>query len=120
MTATPVTATGMAGFMAGLASQGIAAQQNGGLVVYTVEPLVGMYAGKAVQTAVAVSELEGWPLTPPHFVHLPNEVKLDGPQASDVAGWSKYSRPHRGRLDASAHPTRDWVAHIRELLGRAK
>ena len=119
MTAPTVAATGSAGFIAGLATQGIVAEQHGHLVVYRVEPLAGRYAGRPVDTGVAASELGGWPMTPPHWVHLRGDVKLDGPQPSDEAGWSRYSRPHPGRIDASGNPAQAWVAHIRELLGRA-
>lgn len=119
MTAPTVAVTGIDGFIAGLAAQGIEAERVGQLIVYRVEPLAGPYAGRPVETAVAASELGGWPLTPPHWVHLRDDVKLDGPQPSEEAGWSRYSRPHPGRIDASENPAQAWVAHIRELLGRA-
>lgn len=119
MTAPTVAATGIDGFIAGLAAQGIEAERVGQLIVYRVEPLAGPHAGRPVETAVAASELGGWPLTPPHWVHLRDDVKLDGPQPSEKAGWSRYSRPHPGRIDASENPAQAWVAHIRELLGRA-
>lgn len=119
MTGATVADTGVEGFTAGMAAQGIEVAKTAHLIVYRVEPLTGPHRGHEVETGVSASELGGWPLTPPHWVYLRGEVKLDGPQPSEEPGWSRYSRPYPGRLDASENPARAWVAHIRELLGRA-
>jgi hypothetical protein len=111
--------TALAAFVGGLAAQGIVTERRGPLVVYLVEPLSGGHAGHPVETGVAVDELSGWPTAPPHWIHVPNELKLDGGQNSDLAGWSRYSRPHPGRLDAAPNPAQAWVAHVREVLGQA-
>jgi hypothetical protein len=111
--------TGLDAFVAGLAAHGVTSGRSGGLVVYSVEPVVGAKAGHPVETGVAAAELGGWPTTPPHWIHVPNELNVPGAQPSEVPGWSRYSRPHPGRLDASPAPTREWIAHVREFLGHA-
>jgi hypothetical protein len=120
MTAT-MPATGVDRFVAQLALHGLKPQQHGGLIVYTVTPLNGVAAGRDVETGVEISELAGWPMTGPHWIHVPNALTIPGgsQQASEHAQWSKYSRPHPGRLDASSAPERAWVAHVRALLGTA-
>lgn len=112
-------ATGMDAFVAGLVAQGIETARQGNLVVYRVEPLVGARAGRSVETGVEASELSGWPTTPPHWIHVPTDLNIPGGQASVLAGWCQYSRPHPGRIDASPNPAREWVAHVREFLGHA-
>lgn len=112
---------GPTGFRSGLEELDISVENRGALVVYRLVPLSGSMATKEVETGVEVSELDGWPTAPPHWVHVPDDVRIPGgsTQPSSLAGWSRYSRPHPGRLDASRAPTREWVAHVRALLGTA-
>jgi hypothetical protein len=112
--------SGLAGFVAGLAARDIETERRGSLIVYRLEPLVGGRAGQPVETGVAVDELGGWSVTPPHWIHVPKELNIAGAsQDSAEVAWSRYSRPHPGRLDAAADPARAWVAHVREFLGHA-
>jgi hypothetical protein len=108
-------------FIADLALQGIEAAARGGLVVYSIAPLAGAAAGVAVETGVEIAELAGWPITPPHWIHVPKALTIPGggQQASELDGWSRYSRPHPERLDAASAPGRLWIAHVRGLLGTA-
>jgi hypothetical protein len=116
----PLTAeTGVEGFIAGLQAQGIPVERRGGLIIYRLEPFTGAAAGREVETAVAADEATGWPTAPPHWLHAPDELCLPGGQSSEQAGWSRYSRPHPGRLDASLAPSREWTAHVRAFLGTA-
>jgi hypothetical protein len=112
---------GAAGFIAGLAAQNISCEELGGLVVYRVVPLDGASAGVEVETGVEAAELAGWSRTPPHWIHVPDSLTIPGgsQNASERSGWSRYSRPHPGRLDAASNPAREWVAHVRWLLGTA-
>jgi hypothetical protein len=119
VTDTTTARSGLPAFLAGLAAQGILTERRGNLVVYWLEPLVGGWAGKPVETGIAVGELDGWPTAPPHWIHVPEGLKIAGGQASDLPGWFRYSRPHPGRVDAAPSPAQAWVAHVREFLGHA-
>jgi hypothetical protein len=112
-------AIGLDGFVAGLDAQGIGAARRGDLLVYSVAPLVGARAGTPVETGVEASELSGWPTVPPHWIHVPTDLNIPGSQPSALAGWSRYSRPHPGRIDAASNPANSWIAHVREFLGHA-
>lgn len=112
--------TGLDAFVSGLAAQGVETERRSILVVYRLEPLVGARAGTLVETGVVDGELSGWPTAPPHWIHVPNDLNIAGGQGSPLAGWSSYSRPHPGRLDAAPNPTQAWVAHVREFLGHAE
>ncbi len=113
---------GIDGFVAGLAAQGIETDRRGDLLIYRVTAVSGCHAGEAIETGLLVDELAGWPNVPPHWVHLPDTVELPGSSrevSGHIDGWSRYSRPCPGRPDASTAPARDWVAHVRGLLGSA-
>jgi hypothetical protein len=112
-------AIGLDAFVAGLDAQGIGAARRENLVVYSLEPVAGARAGTPVETGVEASELSGWPTTPPHWIHVPTDLNIPGSQASVLAGWCRYSRPHPGRIDAAPNPAQAWVAHVREFLGHA-
>jgi hypothetical protein len=119
MSAVSAPSTGLDGFVAGLVAQGIETVRRGDLVVYRVEPLVGARAGTPVETGVEASDLSGWPMTPPHWIHVPTGLNIPGSQASVLAGWCRYSRPHPGRIDAAPNPAQAWAAHVREFLSHA-
>lgn len=112
---------GREGFRAGLDQLGIPIEERGPLIVYRLVPLSGSSSSTEVETGVEMAELDGWPTAPPHWIHVPNELQIPGgsQQASALAGWSRYSRPHPGRLDAARAPAREWIAHVRALLGTA-
>jgi hypothetical protein len=117
MSAVSAPSTGLDAFVAGLDAQGIETTRHGDLVVYRLEPLVGARAGTPLDTGVEVSELSGWPTTPPHWIHVPTDLNIPGSQPSVLPGWGRYSRPHPGRIDAVPNPVQAWVAHVREFLG---
>ena len=119
MSTVSAPATGLDAFVVGLDALGIETVRQGSLVVYRVEPLLGAQGGKPVETGVEASELSGWPTTPPHWIHVPTDLNIPGGQASVLAGWCRYSRPHPGRIDAAPNPAQAWVAHVREFLGHA-
>lgn len=116
MTADPVSA-----FVAGLRRLGAEPTVLNGLVVYSVEPVEGGQAGEVVATAVEAAELVSWPVAPPHWVHLPAEVKLPttNSQASERAGWMRHSRQIRW-WGGEADPERAWLAHVRGVVGMAR
>ena len=109
------------GFVAGLAGLGVIAEHDGALLIYHVTPLRGAVAGQPTETAVEASELGGWPRVGPHWIHAPGDLQLPGgsAQPSTRAGWTRYSRPHPGRLDTNPSPSRLWLAHVTAFLGTA-
>jgi len=112
---------GLDRFEAELMQLGINAEQRDSLLVYNVVPTSGTSGGLETETGVEVPALDTWPQVPPHWIHAPNSLVIPGSnqQASSLAGWSRYSRPHPGRLDASAAPMREWIAHVRAVLGES-
>jgi hypothetical protein len=111
----------VAAFVAGLHRLQTEPEVRDGLVVYRVEPVEGSHAGVPVETAVEVAELSGWPMVPPHWIHLPSGVTLPATnsQPSVLPGWLRHSRQVRG-WGGDADPQRAWVAHIRGVLGTAR
>jgi hypothetical protein len=116
-----VAGTGIDAFIGGVEAQQIPVDRRDALLIYRLVPLTGAAATLEVETGIEIGELAGWPAVPPHWVHVPNSLQLagGGQQPSTLDGWSRYSRPHPGRLDASAAPAREWIAHVRALLGTA-
>ena len=116
-----VMAPGVAGFLAALDEVGADPCTETGLVIYTVVPLAGALAHRPVRTGVAEGEVAPWPLAPPHWIHLPTEVRFTATNEGDSprSGWSSHSR------DAPAwglapRPVAAWLAHVRGVLAEAK
>ena len=116
MTGEPVAA-----FVAGLRRLQTGPEVRDGLVRYRVEPVEGRHAGELVETAVEVAELAAWPVAPPHWIHLPADVRLPATnsQPSPRTGWLRHSRQIRG-WGGDTDPERAWVAHVRGVLGAAR
>lgn len=102
----------MAAFVDGLRRLRADPEVRDGLVVYRVD---------LVETAVEVAELAGWPMVPPHWIHLPAEVVLPATnsQQSTRPGWLRHSRQLLG-WGSDADPARAWVAHVRGVLATAR
>jgi hypothetical protein len=111
----------LAAFVEGLRRLQTDPEARDGLVVYRVEPVEGRHAGELVETAVEVAELAGWPMVPPHWIHLPVGIALPATnsQASTRSGWLRHSRQIRS-WGGDTDPERAWVAHVRGVLGAAR
>jgi hypothetical protein len=107
-----VTEASVAAFVDGLRRLRADPEVRDGLVVYRVE---------LVETAVEVAELTGWPMVPPHWIHLPALVVLPATnsQPSTRSGWLRHSRQVWG-WGGDADPVRAWVAHVRGVLAAAR
>lgn len=112
---------GLDGFTSALAALEVDVEQEGALLVYRVMPLRGSAMGQSTETAVEAAELAGWPRVGPHWIHTPGGLSLPGgsSQPSTRPGWTRYSRPHPGRLDVHPTPARLWLAHVTAFLGTA-
>ncbi|MBM7789177.1 hypothetical protein [Tenggerimyces flavus] len=107
-----MTGDHVAAFVEGLRRLRAHPEVRDGLVVYRVD---------LVETAVEVAELTGWPMAPPHWIHLPAVVVLPATnsQRSTRSGWLRHSRQVDG-WGGDADPVRAWVAHVRGVLATAR
>jgi hypothetical protein len=89
-------------------------------IVYLVEVVEGRFAGRAVETAVAIAELGRWPLVPPHWVYLPETVTfpVTNKQPCTIPGWVGHSRQIVA-WGSDRDPTGGWLAHVRGVVGEA-
>ncbi len=112
--------SGPEGFTAGLTAYGAAPRSIDGHIVYDVDVVDGRFAGEVVESAVAVDELSRWPLVPPHWIYLPNDVRFaaTNTQPCPMPGWLGHSRQIVG-WGNDPDPTAGWVAHVRGVIGEA-
>ena len=107
-------------FTAGLAAYGAVPTILDRYITYQVEVVQGRLAGQAVETAVAVDELARWPLVPPHWIYLHNDVTfaVTNTQLCTILGWIGHSRQIVG-WGTDSDPIAGWVAHVRGVIGEA-
>ncbi|WP_319446143.1 MULTISPECIES: hypothetical protein [unclassified Mycobacterium] len=108
-------------FVADLLALGAAPERRGPLIVYTVDVISGPHSGAMMGTGVEVAELVGWPIAPPHWIHLPAAVVFEhtNSQPSPVDGWIRHSRQIND-WGSDPDPGQAWVAHVRGVLGDAR
>ena len=104
-----------------LEEEGCSPVRCGDVVRYIVVPAAGRFAGQSVLTGISVSELEGWPAIPPHWVHLQTEVAFantnhDSQDCSE--GWRRHSRDV-GQWVMDRAPILTWLSHVRCVVGEA-
>lgn len=114
-----MTATaGDEAFIEGLQQHGIDTEIVDGVVCFRVLAATGALAGTRVETGVAVNELQGWPMVPPHWVHLPGSITIAPTNTSSTEtrpGWVRHSRgiQHWG---SDADLVNAWLGHVRSVL----
>ena len=108
------------GFTAGLATYGAAPTIVGRYIVYKVDVVEGRFAGETVETAVAADELARWPLVPPHWIYLHDNVTFSATNTQPCAmpGWLGHSRQITA-WGMDPDPVAGWVAHARGVIGEA-
>lgn len=91
------------------------------LVIYLVTPVGGAHDGCPVKTGIGVDELASWPMTPPHLIHLPDNIRFPRPpySSSPKPGWLTHSRGVAGSEWGKADPGVDWVSHVRAVICEA-
>ena len=111
--------SGVQGFIEALSERGLKPRQDGGLVLYRVTPAIGVHADTVIETGVVVDELSAWPQTPPHWVHLPADIRISNANSrkSPKTGWMMHSRTILGWGDTL--PITCWINHARAVLGEA-
>lgn len=121
MAAAPRPVQGVAGFIADLEEAGHQPIVCGDVVRYHIVPATGSRAGQDVLTGVSVSELQGWPAAPPHWIHLQADLNI-GPTNVDTTGcptgWRRHSRD-TGPWNLTRKPIHIWISHVRGVLGQA-
>jgi hypothetical protein len=112
---------GIEGFRADLDDLGTVTDVRRTVVTFEVLAVAGALAGRLVLTGVGVDELGGWPAVPPHWIHLPAEVKFAASNvdaSNTLPGWQRHSR-QIGTWDMSTHPGQAWLAHVRAVVSMA-
>jgi len=109
------------GFTAGLAAYGATPTTVDRYVAYQVEVVNGRLAGQAVETAVAIAELARWPLVPPHWIYLHDDVTFEATntQPCAIPGWIGHSRQIVG-WGNDPYAIAGWLAHVRAVIGEAR
>jgi len=122
MTAVPVAADGVTRFVTDLEEEGHRPAVHGDVVRYHVVPVAGAQAGQEVITGVGTSELQAWPMAPPHWIHLGEGVALSSSTNTDTQlcppGWRRHSFD-TGAWVLNRKPIHLWVAHVRGVLSLA-
>lgn len=111
---------GVQGFVAGLESRELPVTRSAGVVSWPVVVATGQLAGTTVDVGVEEGELVRWPVTVPHWIHLPSSIRFarTNPRPSSRAGWTKHSRNCLG-WGHSRDPIRALLGHIQAVLGDA-
>lgn len=108
-------------FMSDMAAVGAPVEAEEARLMYQVLAIGGALAGQKVLTGVSLSEVQGWPLAPPHWVHLPDfvsfsETNMD--EADCPPGWKRHSRDFN-LTDTSIPPALAWLRHVRGFISLA-
>lgn len=115
-----MTDSGVQRFANDLGAAGAPVDFRGGVVVFPVQAMGGARAGDIIECGFDESELHSWPLTPPHWIHVPSDVALPGgnQETSAMPGFTRHSRTVTG-WDGAPVPARALLAHVRGVLDEA-
>lgn len=108
-------------FMNDMATVGASVKAEENRLMYEVLAIGGALAGQKVLTGVSLSEVQGWPLTPPHWVHLPDSVTFAETNMDETdcpSGWKRHSRDFN-LTDTSVPPALAWLRHVRGFISLA-
>lgn len=108
-------------FMDDMASVGAPVRAEENRLMYEVMAIGGALAGQNISTGVSLSEVQGWPLTPPHWVHLPGSVAFAETNMDETdcpPGWKRHSREFN-LTDTSVSPALAWLRHVRGFISLA-
>ncbi|OFV78581.1 hypothetical protein [Rhodococcus erythropolis] len=108
-------------FIDDMTAVGAPARLDGPRILYEVKAVAGALAGQTVTTGVSISEVQSWPLAPPHWIHLPESVTFTQTNLDDTdcpPGWKRHSREYN-YTDMSVPPALAWLRHVRGLISIA-
>lgn len=121
MSVAPRPSDGASRFMADLANEGHEPVLDGAVIRYAVVPLGGRFAGEKVETGISVSEVQSWPMVPPHWIHLRDEIQFSATNSDTTdcgPGWRRHSRD-TGPWSLDRPAILVWIAHVRGVTGQA-
>jgi hypothetical protein len=108
-------------FVSDMTQAGAVARVDGPRIFYDVTAVGGALNGQTVTTGVSVSEVQSWPMAPPHWIHLPAVVTFAETNADEtdcLPGWKRHSRDF-SLTDMSVPPARAWLRHVRGFISIA-
>lgn len=108
-------------FVDDMGAVGAPARVDGSRVLYEVVAVNGALEGQSVQTGVSISEIQSWPMVPPHWIHLPASVTFQATNMDDVdcpPDWKRHSRDF-SYIDTSMPPALAWLRHVRGFISLA-
>lgn len=102
-------------FIHDMTAVGAPARADGPRILYDVVAVGGALTGQAVTTGVSMSEVQSWPMVPPHWIHFPDSVMFTETNMDDTdcqPGWKRHSRDF-SYTDMSMPPALAWLRHVR-------
>lgn len=108
-------------FITDMTAVGAPARSDGPRILYDVVAVGGALRGQTVTTGVSVSEVQSWPMVPPHWIHLPESVTFPATNMDDTdcqPGWKRHSRDF-SYTDMSVPPALAWLRHVRGFISIA-
>ncbi|GGJ36237.1 hypothetical protein [Paenarthrobacter histidinolovorans] len=121
MSETAVLAGPAQQFINDMTAVGASARADGPRILYDVVAVGGDLSGQTVTTGVSVSELQSWPMVPPHWIHLPESIAFAATNVDEVdcpPGWKRHSREYTHN-DMSVPPALSWLRHVRGFISIA-
>lgn len=108
-------------FMDDMAAVGAPVRAENNRLMYEVMAVGGFLAGQKVLTGVSLSEVQNWPMIPPHWVHLPDTIAFAATNMDETdcpPRWKRHSRDF-GFTDMSMAPAMAWLRHVRGFVSLA-
>lgn len=108
-------------FIDDMTAAGAPARVDGPRILYDVVAVGGALRGQVVTTGVSVSEVQSWPMVPPHWIHLPDSITFSATNMDDTdcqTGWKRHSRDFN-YTDMSMPPALAWLRHVRGFVSIA-
>lgn len=108
-------------FINDMTAAGAPARAEGPRILYDVVAVGGALTGQTVTTGVSVSEVQSWPMVPPHWIHLPDSVTFTATNMDETdcqPGWKRHSRDF-SYTDMSMPPALAWLRHVRGFISIA-
>lgn len=121
MSDTPVPTAATERFIDDLTAAGAPARIDGDRILYEVLAVGGDLSGHMVTTGISVSEVQSWPMVPPHWIHLPASISFEATNMDEtdcLPGWKRHSRDF-SFTDMSMPPALAWLRHVRGFLSIA-
>jgi len=108
-------------FISDMTAAGAPAHLVGQQILFDVDAVDGPLRGQKVPTGVSVSEVQSWPMVPPHWIHLPASISFTQTNADTIdcpPGWMRHSREF-SLTSMATPPARAWLQHVRGVLSIA-